>query len=105
MGQSRVNIGDKPAGCIAQVAMRKTANLPPFSHFKEEKRMLEEDSYVDDILTSHNNLDHLKLVTSNIKQILKAGGFLMKPWVYSDQSGRKGQRSEKMESKTMILPN
>ena len=49
--------------------------------------------------------EQLKLLTSNIKQILKAGGFLMKPWVYSDQSGRKGQRSEKMESKTMILPN
>lgn len=102
---TRVNIGDKPAGCIAQVAMRETANLPPFSHFKEEKRVLEEDVYVDDILTSHNDLDHLKLLTSNIEQILKAGGFFMKPWVYSDQSGRKGQRSERMESKTVILPN
>ena len=29
----------------------------------------------------------------------------MKPWVYSDQSGRKGQRGEKIESETMILPN
>lgn len=81
---TKVNIGDKPAGCIAQVAMRETANLPPFSHFKEEKRVLEEDAYVDNILTSDNNLDHLKLLTSNIEQILKAGGF---------------------KSKTMILPN
>lgn len=102
---TRVNIGDKPAGCIAQVAMRETANLPSFNHFKEEKRVLEEDAYVDDILTSHNDLDHLKLLTSNIEQILKAGGFFMKPWVYSDQSGRKGPRGEKMKSKTMILPN
>ncbi|XP_058503794.1 uncharacterized protein LOC131471311 [Solea solea] len=102
---TRVNIGDKPAGCIAQVAMRETANLPSFSHFKEEKRVLEEDAYVDDLLTSHNDLNHLKRLTSNIEQILKAGGFFMKPWVYSDQSGRKGRRGEKMESKTMILPN
>lgn len=102
---TRVNIGDKPAGCIAQVAMRETANLPSFSHFKEEKRVLEEDAYVDDLLTSHNNLDHLKRLTSNIEQILKAGGFFMKPWVYSDQSGRKEPGGEKMESKTMILPN
>ena len=102
---TRVNIGDKPAGCIAQVAMRETANLPSFSDFKEEKHVLEEDAYVDDLLTSHNDLDHLKCLTSNIEQILKAGGFLMKPWVYSDQSGRKGQRGEKIESKTMILPN
>lgn len=35
---TRVNFGDKPAGCIAQVAMQETANLPPFSHSKEEKR-------------------------------------------------------------------
>ena len=67
--------------------------------------MQEEYAYVDDLLTSHNDLDHLKCLTSNIEQILKAGGFLMKPWVYSDQSGRKGQRGEKIESETMILPN
>ncbi|KAK7918663.1 hypothetical protein WMY93_009947 [Mugilogobius chulae] len=82
---TRVNIGDKPAGCIAQVAMRETANLPPFSHLKEERRVLEEDAYVDDILTSHNDLDHLNLLTSNIERILRAGGFYMKPWVYSAQ--------------------
>ncbi|XP_054913294.1 uncharacterized protein LOC129377409 [Poeciliopsis prolifica] len=101
----RVNIGDKPAGCIAQVAMRETASLPPFTQFIEEKRVLEEDVYVDDILTSHNNLDHLKLLTSNIEQILKAGGFFMKPWVYSSQSERQESREGNMEIKTMILPN
>ncbi|KAK7944841.1 hypothetical protein WMY93_000569 [Mugilogobius chulae] len=103
---TRVNIGDKPAGCIAQVAMRETANLPPFSHLKEERRVLEEDAYVDDILTSHNDLDHLNLLTSNIERILRAGGFYMKPWVYSAQSGRKKPRDEKTEQpKFMILPN
>jgi hypothetical protein len=79
--------------------------LPSFSDYKEEKRVQEEYAYVDDLLTSHNDLDHLKCLRSNIEQILKAGGFLMKPWVYSDQSGRKGQRGEKIESETMILPN
>lgn len=102
---TRVNIGDKPAGCIAQVAMRETANLPAFNHFKEERRIVQEDAYVDDILTSHNDLNHLKLLTANVEQILKAGGFYMKPWVYSDQSGRKGSKSEKAEPKPMILPN
>ncbi|XP_060757417.1 methyltransferase-like protein 23 isoform X2 [Neoarius graeffei] len=58
-----------------------------------------------DILTSHNNLDHLKCLTSNIEQILQAGGFFMKPWIYSDQSGRSELRGEKIESNTMILPN
>ncbi len=51
----RVNMGDKPAGCIAQVAMRETAMLPQFSDMKEERRVIDEDSYVDDLLTSHND--------------------------------------------------
>lgn len=33
---TRVNIGDKPGGCIAQVAMCETANLPSFAHLEEE---------------------------------------------------------------------
>ncbi|XP_065327919.1 uncharacterized protein LOC135933709 [Pelmatolapia mariae] len=104
---TRVNIGDKPAGCVAQVAMREIANLPSFSHFKEEKHVLEEDAYVDDILTSHNDLDHLRRLTANIEHILRAGGFYMKPWVYSSQIGREESKKElpRSEPKTMILPN
>ncbi len=44
---TRVNIGDRPAGCIAQLAMRETAGLAAFAHLKEEQRVLEEDSYVE----------------------------------------------------------
>lgn len=33
---TRVNIGDKPAGCIAQLAMRGTSNLPQFMHLEKE---------------------------------------------------------------------
>lgn len=87
---TRVNIGDKPAGCIAQVAMRETASLPMFHHLAKERRVLEQDVYVDDILTSHDDLGQLKQITANVEHILEAGGFYMKPWVYSDQ----GRRSE-----------
>ena len=41
---TRVNIGDKPAGCIAQLAMRETANLLPFAHLEEEREVLQNDS-------------------------------------------------------------
>ncbi|XP_062416584.1 uncharacterized protein LOC119218794 [Pungitius pungitius] len=103
---TRVNIGDKPAGCIAQVAMRETANLPMFNHFSEERRALEQDAYVDDILTSHNDLSQLKKITANVEQILEAGGFYMKPWVYSGQSGRQGPSDmERVEPPVMVLPN
>lgn len=69
---TRVNIGDKPAGCIAQLTMRETASLPGFAHLKEEQQVLQNDCYVDDILTSHNSLDQLKTITANVEQILKA---------------------------------
>ncbi|KAJ8285934.1 hypothetical protein GJAV_G00032640 [Gymnothorax javanicus] len=104
---TRVNIGDKPAGCIAQLAMRETANLPQFSYLEEERRVLQEDSYVDDLLTSHDNLDQLKVITENVEQILKAGGFELKPWVFSGQSRREfaGKQEQVAIPKTVILPN
>lgn len=65
-GITRVNIGNKPAGCIAQLAMHETANLPPFTHLKEERQVLQQNSYVDDILTTHNIFDHLKAITASL---------------------------------------
>lgn len=44
---TRVNIGDRPAGCIAQLAMRETVSLPRINHLTEERRVLQEDSYVE----------------------------------------------------------
>ncbi|KAL3973670.1 mitochondrial-processing peptidase subunit beta [Sarotherodon galilaeus] len=104
---TRVNIGDKPAGCIAQLAMRETASLSSFSHLKEERQVLQQDSYVDDILTSHNDMNQLEVITENIGRILKAGGFELKPWVLSGQSGRRKRdnKGEKTRMKTIVLPN
>lgn len=108
----RVNIGDKPAGCIAQVAMRETANLPQFAAMVEERRVLVEDSYVDDILTSHDDPKTLEKITKEVEKILKAGGFSLKPWVLSGQSGRSGAAVDSSNSgttvsapKTLVLPN
>ncbi|XP_070403557.1 uncharacterized protein [Nothobranchius furzeri] len=104
---TRVNMGDKPAGCIAQVAMRETAKLPAFAHLKEEQEVIQHDSYVDDILTSHKSLDQLKVITTNVKLILKAGGFELKPWIFSGQNGRTDHKEnkEKSETNALILPN
>lgn len=60
-------------------------------------RVLHQDSYVDDILTSHNDLHHLKSIVANVELILKAG-FLLKPWVFSDLSGRGESEDEKKRS-------
>lgn len=105
---TRVNIGDRPAGCIAQLAMRETAKLPMFAHLEEERRILEEDAYVDDILTSHNDLQKLDKDTKGVEEILRTGGFFLKPWVRSGQSGRQeivpGEQGA-VSGTVLILPN
>ncbi len=104
---TRVNTGDKPAGCIVQLAMLETVNLPPFTHFKDERQILHQEGRIDDIFTSHNDLEHLKTAAANVERILRAGGFMFKPWVFSGQSGRKECKKELEETtkKTVVLPN
>ncbi|XP_023808028.1 uncharacterized protein LOC111946916 [Oryzias latipes] len=109
---TRVNMGDKPAGCIAQLAMRETANLPAFTQFEEERNVIQRNSYVDDIFVSHNNPERLKAITDKVEQILKSGGFELKPWVFSGQGGKsqggrqeESHEMEKPNKKPIILPN
>lgn len=42
---------------------------------KEERRVIEEDSYVDDLLTSHNDPHCLDKILEGVEKILKVGGF------------------------------
>ncbi|XP_031434591.1 uncharacterized protein LOC116223147 [Clupea harengus] len=79
---------------------------------KEARRVLEEDSYMDDVLTSHNNSNRLSEVTKEIEEILQAGGFSLKPWVQSTQSGRQERgvadtttRTPSETHKTFVLPS
>ena len=99
----RVNMGDKPAGCIAQVAMRETAHLPQFADRVEERRVIVDSAYVDDILVSHNDPLELSEILQGVEAILETGGFHLKPWVRSGQSGRQGVVPTKPE--TIVLPN
>ncbi len=83
----------------------ETANLPSFAHLEEERRVLQHDSYVDEILTSHNDLRQLQSIVANIELILNAGGFHLKPWIFSGQGGRGESDNKPFEEKIMVLPN
>lgn len=87
--------------------MRETAKLPIFAHRLEQRRILEEDSYIDDILTSHNSLVELNKITEGVEEILRAGGFLLKPWVRPRNSGRRRRNDDdhQDENLTIILAN
>lgn len=102
-----VNMGDRPARCIAQVAMRETAKLPIFAHRLEQRRILEEDSYIDGMLTSHNSLVELNKITEGVEEILSMACFLLKPWVRSGNSGRWRRNDDdyQVEDSTIILAN
>lgn len=54
-GPDVLNIRERPAGCVTQVAIRETASLPNFVHLENERRLINVDTYVDDLLTSHDN--------------------------------------------------
>lgn len=53
-----------------QLAMRETAKLTKFSHLHEERRVIEADRYVDDILSSHNDQEELDKITEGVENIL-----------------------------------
>ena len=99
----RVNMGDRPAGCISQVAMRETAGLPQFSHLVDEKSVIIDNAYVDDVFASNKDPERLSEILEGVTTILAAGGFHLKPWVRSGHSGRESE--EPAEPKTLLLPN
>ena len=99
----RVNMVDKPAGCIAQVAMRETAFLPQFTDGVEERQVIVDNAYGDNILVSHNDPQKLSEILKGVETILATGGFYLKPWVLFGQSGRSG--SVPTEPQTIVLLN
>ena len=99
----RVNMGDRPSGCIAQVAMRETACLPQFIDMVDEKDVIIDNSYVDDLFASNNDSKRLSEILVGVETILATGGFHLKPWVQSGQSGRGGVEPTRQE--TILLPN
>ena len=65
--------------------MRKTAELPQYNEMKTERRVVVEDSYVDDIMTSHNDKEELRKITKGVSDLLKGGNFHVKEWIMSGE--------------------
>ena len=77
-----VNIGDRPIGTIATVALRKTAEMGRGSYPKEADVLLE-TTYVDDIVDSVGSMKEALTVTENISILLKPGNVHIKGWSIS----------------------
>ena len=80
-----VNMGDRPSGTIATVALRKTAKMGEKEYPKEAK-IVTESTHVDDIVDSVGSKNEARDVTNNISVLLHPGNFYIKGWSISDES-------------------
>ena len=76
------NIGVKPAGCIATLALYKSADMHKDS-FPVMSIQLRDNSYVDDLGLTGKAAAELRKRTEEADIILKHAGMKVKRWVYS----------------------
>ena len=79
---TRVCFGDKPAGAIATVALRKTVEEYK-DQYPRAVDVILKNTYVDDIIDSFEDVTEAGLVKDNVDEMLKSGGFSIKEWITS----------------------
>ena len=63
-----VSFGDKPAGTIAQLALRKTAEMSK-EIYPEAWQTITKDTYMDDILDSVSSVEEAVKLAENINEV------------------------------------
>ena len=77
-----VSFGDRPAATIAQLALRKTAEMAN-DEYAEEKKVVLSSTYMDDIVDSVHDHDVATKRTKKFDEMLAEGSFKIKNWIYS----------------------
>ena len=80
-----VNFGDRPSATIAQAALRGSAERERHQH-QEACNIILNNSYVDDILGSTDELEKRKEITETIEKVLNKYNFHIKEWVVSGET-------------------
>ena len=80
-----LNMGDKPSATIAQIALKKTAEMASKDQL-EAKEIILDNSYMDDIMGSNNSMERTKTILKDAETILLKGGFKIKNWMISGES-------------------
>ena len=76
-----MSYGDKPAGNITTLALRKTAEMGKEACPKAAS-VIQNSTYVDDIIDSVDSLNEAKELTEDeIDKFLQPGGFEIKHWI------------------------
>ena len=72
-----LTFGDKPAPSMAQIALRKTAEMSEME-YPEAAKALKDNTYMDDICISVTSDSEAKKLTQEIDEVLTRGGFQVK---------------------------
>ena len=95
-----VSFGDKPAGNIATVALRKTAEMQRDDLPNASDTILN-NTYVDDIADSVETMVKARETTSQIDDLVKVGGFQIKHWIYSSENVNDDSANRSLGSKSV----
>lgn len=99
-----VSFGDRPAGNIATVALRKTAEMMNMDK-PDASRIILSNTYVDDIVDSVDCTNTAKKITGQIESVLKCGGFQVKHWVYTVKDETSAMFEELSDTSSATLTN
>jgi hypothetical protein len=92
---TRVNYGDRPAGCIAIAAVRETADR--FEEGRETAAwFLKNRTYVDDATGGASSMEEAKMVSQDMEDILENGGFRFKETVMAGDPLEEGGELRKV---------
>ena len=94
-----LNMGDKPSAAIAQICLKDAAESSRTEH-PESSAIIEDNSYMDDILGSVATSLERALRTREITETLGSRGFHLKEWIIND-----GIEENKQPVKDILLPN
>ena len=78
------NIGVKPAGAIATMALHKSSDMYA-DQFSETSKQIKGKSYVDDLGLTAGSLENLKKRTLEADTILKHANMHVKRWIFSGE--------------------
>lgn len=95
----RISFGDSPSGTIATAALRKTAEMAK-ENYPKTSELLINNTYMDDIINSVDNVETAKKLTNEMETILSDGNFKITEWIYSHDNIAPDQDLIPTEKKT-----
>ncbi|CAB3989230.1 RNA-directed DNA polymerase from transposon BS [Paramuricea clavata] len=95
-----ISFGDKPAGNIATVALRKTAEMQK-DDLRNASDTILNNTYVDDIADSVETMVTARETTGQIDDLVKVGGFQIKHWIYSSENVNDDSANRSLGSKSV----